>query len=761
MLINFLKDFFLIKEEQLALHDKDTFRKSALRILLMTALFFGLAINLMTSIEAWRQDNFLIIAINLSFVLLTLFLIKASKHYSNKLSATFLISLLISSLLMIPLIQDNQTLKHGLVFLYTLPILSRLFFGVKASLIAMGFNVLTYTYIVSDFNISLLPKQYDLTLPNTDMAFHTVVFVFINIAIPLAISRIFYTLEANAKQMEVLNNKINRNNELYEEIFEHTGTATLLCNRNGQILKANRKATKLLGFNDSNQLEESFINRWLAPIGESKERYFWQSNASNCQLRSDDKIHIELHRSNLTTHGYYVMHLQNVTHLKAMRKVLDHTQERNSRLAKFDALTQLPNHSNFCQLVNQKITKGQEHKTGAMFIIRISQFKLLNKQFGQEKANQIIISFTRKLQENLSDKTITSRLRGVKFACFIPIGQTYLIQRNLSALIQSVLPPQLKLNGESINLEYHVGISYTPSDGTNAQELIEHCEMALENATSADRLAYYNHARETNLIEEYQLGTLLSEAIKQDEIHLWLQPQVSASGDIVSFEALARWQLSNGQYVSPVVFIRIAESLGLLPKLAENLVRELVSLLAVWHQEHIKTPVAINLAGQELMDDTFFALIMSLSADYTWLSEMLELEITETSSVMTNPLIHKRLKTLSQYGFSIAIDDFGTGQASLGQLIDIPANILKIDRRFVAPLPSDKRHLDIVKSTIEMANSLNMKVVAEGIETKDQAELLAALGCHTLQGYYFGKPTPVLEWTKNDNEKAKQLRMVF
>lgn len=761
MLINFLKDFFLIKEEQLALHDKNTFRKSALRILLVAALSFAVGITLFSGIELWQQNEPVLLIINASFITLTLFLLKASKEYSSKLSAIFLLSLLVFSSLIVPFIADDQNLKYGLVFLYSLPILSRLFFGVKASLLAMAFNTVAYVFIVSDFNLSFLSSNIDTASSNSHIHFHTAIFIFINIAIPLAISRIFYTLEANATQMEVLNNKIYRNNELYEEIFEHTGTATLLCNRNGQILKANQKATQLLGFEDNSQLEETFINRWLSPIGQPSEKYFWQSNASNCQLRSDESIHFELHRSNLTSHGYYVMHLQNVTHLKAMRKVLNHTQEKNSRLAKYDALTQLPNHSNFCQLVNDKITKGQEHKTGAMFIIRISQFKLLNKQFGQQRANQIIVSFARKLQENLSDKTITGRLRGVKFACFIPIGQTYLIQRNLSALVQSVLPTQLKLNGEAINLEYHVGISYSPSDGKSAQELIEHCEMALENASSADRLAYYNHSRESNLIEEYQLGTLLSEAIKHNDIHLWLQPQVSANGSIVSFEALARWQLDNGKHVSPMVFIRIAENLGLLPKLAENLLRELVSLLASWHQEHIKTPVAINLAGQELMDDTFFALLMSLSADYAWLSDMLELEITETSSVMTNQLIHKRLRTLSQYGFSIAIDDFGTGQASLGQLIDIPANILKIDRRFVAPLPSDKRHLDIVKSTIEMANSLNMKVVAEGIETKEQAKLLASLGCHTLQGYYFGKPTPMQEWTNNDNEKAKQLRMVF
>ena len=115
------------------------------------------------------------------------------------------------------------------------------------------------------------------------------------------------------------------------------------------------------------------------------------------------------------------------------------------------------------------------------------------------------------------------------------------------------------------------------------------------------------------------------------------------------------------------------------------------------------------------MNDAFFALLMTLIADNPWLKDMLELEITETSSVMTHPLIHKRLRSLSQYGYSIAIDDFGTGQASLGQLVDIPANILKIDRRFVSPLPGDQRHVDIVKSTIQLAESLGMTVIAEGI----------------------------------------------
>ncbi|WP_236037257.1 phosphodiesterase [Marinomonas vulgaris] len=638
-------------------------------------------------------------------------------------------------------------------------------FSFKASIFAIALNFCPFYLIASQ---SLSNSQNGGV---SAFYFQLLTFVTLNIGLPFAVSRIIKNLENNATHMSFLYRKMNDNYAMYEEFFENTGTPTLLCDKRGKLLKANQLARRLLSENPKAVFAGTLLIDWLSPINsgnkKSLNKLAWKNNLAECTLKTnknktDDKgiVYIEVKKAPLTQYGHVVLHLQNTTPLRAIQQELANTLQTNTRLTHFDLLTQLPNHRHFCQQVNQRINDKAQHLTGAMFIIRISQFKLLNKQYGRDSANKVILDFSNALQAKLSDQAIVGRLRGVKFSCFIPLGQAYLLPRHLSTLIHSVLPSQIMVHGSALNMDYQVGIAYYDSDGKSAEELLEHCELALEYSNSSGRFSYYNQGLESKLLEEHSLGLSLNQAIKNKEIRVWLQPQVSGNGQIRSFEALARWQ-NNGQFVPPNVFIDIAEKLGMLPLLAENLIHELMNTLIQWHKEQIHTPIAFNLAGQELMNDGFFALLMSLISDHPWLSEMLELEITETSPVMTHPLIHKRLRSLSQYGYSIAIDDFGTGQASLGQLIDIPVDVLKIDRRFVAPLPHDQRHIDIVKSTIKLAESLNMKVIAEGIETKEQATLLTSLGCEILQGYYFGKPSPLSEWTDQNHAKAKALRMVY
>lgn len=750
MFIDFLKNYFLVNSDPSVEGEEKAFQQSALRILL------GLTICIFAASEIHSvimPSEFSFLGINSAFLLFLGVLLYFSKKYTQITAILFLATLVTTSFLLLTLSDEFHAEKYALVSLYSLPLITRLLFTFKASLVAMIVNIYPFYLITGD---GIINSQVDTT---SSFYFQLLTFVTLNIGLPLAVSRIIQTLENNASHMRLLYQKLNNNYAMYEEFFENTGTPTLLCDQRGNILKANQLVRELLTDSPKKNISDSTITDWLSPLGESG-RFFWQSNIAECTLKQKPNVHIKIRRASLTQHGHYVLHLQNTTQFRAIQQELESTQQTNSRLAHFDLLTLLPNHLHFCRQVNQRINEQDNHLTGAMFIIRISQFKLLNKQYGKDRANKVILNFSKTLQRKLSEQAILGRLRGVKFSCFIPLGQAYLIQKNLSALIHSVLPNQITVDGNKLNMDYQVGIAYYHTDGRTAEELLEHCEMALEYSTSTDRFSYYNHSLEHKLIEEHKLGLQLSKAIKNKKIVLWLQPQVSPNGQICSFEALARWQC-DGKFIPPMTFIKIAEKLGQLPLLAENLILELVTTLKEWHKEHIYTPIAFNLAGQELMNDSFFALLMTLVSDNPWLSKMLELEITETSPVMTHPLIHKRLRSLSQYGYSIAIDDFGTGQASLGQLVDIPANILKIDRRFVSPLPGDQRHVDIVKSTIQLAESLGMRVIAEGIETKEQATLLAALGCQTLQGYYFGKPSPMTDWTERDNAKAKELRMVY
>lgn len=750
MFIDFLKRYFLLNSDSATEGHEKVFQQSALRILLaLTICIF--VVSEFHTLYFINETSFL--TINAGYLCLLTGLLYFSRKYTQLTAILFLLTLITTSFLLLTLSDEFHAEKYALISLYSLPLITRLLFSFKASLAAMVINIYPFYLMTTD---SLSNIQTDLT---ASFYFQLLTFVTLNIGLPLAVSRIIQSLENNASHMQLLYQKLNDNYALYEEFFENTGTPTLLCDQRGKILKANQLARELLSDSEQNTVSNSTIANWLSPTGEAG-RFFWQSNVAECTLKQKANVHIEVRRASLTQHGYYVLHLQNTTQLKAIQQELENTQQTNSRLAHFDLLTLLPNYRHFCSQTNQRINEQDRHLTGAMFIIRISQFKLLNKQYGKDNANKVILNFAKMLQKKLSEHTIIGRLRGVKFSCFVPLSQAYLIQKNLSALIHSVLPSQITVEGNRLNMDYQVGIAYYQTDGKTAEELLEHCEMALEYSSSSERFSYYNRNLENKLIEEHKLGLKLSTAIKNKQISIWLQPQVRPNGQICSFEALARWQ-TDGQFIPPTTFIKIAEKLGLLPLLAENLVRELVNTLSSWHKERIYTPIAFNLAGQELMNDAFFALLMTLIADNPWLKDMLELEITETSSVMTHPLIHKRLRSLSQYGYSIAIDDFGTGQASLGQLVDIPANILKIDRRFVSPLPGDQRHVDIVKSTIQLAESLGMTVIAEGIETKEQANLLAALGCQTLQGYYFAKPSPMSDWTAKDNAKAKELRMVY
>ncbi|MBM6550391.1 bifunctional diguanylate cyclase/phosphodiesterase [Marinomonas ostreistagni] len=760
MFLNLLRHFFLIDDAEHESADAEPFRTSALRIMLAIALLAFSAFALHSLFFIGRSESHLLISlISSSYVILCGVLLLLSQYYLKWVAAAFCGVLAVTGVGLLCLSDNTNGYYFALLALYSIPLIIRIFYSFKASMIASGANVGALALGLHDTGTL---SQY-LTDPSqiTSLHYHFAAFALLNVALPLAFSRVLNTLHITIARLKSLAEQLNHHSALYEEIFEHTGTPTLLCDRKGQILKLNQHARELFPEDARQRIEGTRINDWVHSTSDTNNRFFWQKNASECVFKDNASSFLEVHRSALTTHGYYVLHLQDVTHLRALTEELETTQQTNSRLAHFDSLTRLPNHQNFCKLVNRQLREASEYYTGAMFIIRISQFKLLNKQYGREQSNRVILNFAKTLQARLSDQTITSRLRGVKFACFMPIGQTHLIQRNLRLLIKNVLPDQIRIGQDLLNIDYQIGISYYQNANETAEELLEHCEMALEYSTSAERIAFFDQQLESKLIQEHKLGLALGEAVKNKDIQLWLQPQVIGGGEIRSFEALARWQLKDGAYVSPIVFIKLAEELGLLPKLAEGLIRQLVDVLAEWHKEQIRTPIAFNLAGQELMNDAFFALLMSMTSEHPWLSDMLELEITETSAVMTHPLIHKRLRTLSQYGYSIAIDDFGTGQASLGQLIDIPANILKIDRRFVAPLPDDSRHLDIVKSTIQLAKSLNMNVIAEGIETREQANLLFGLGCDTLQGYYFGKPCPITEWTANSHEKAKQLRMVY
>jgi EAL domain-containing protein (putative c-di-GMP-specific phosphodiesterase class I) len=237
----------------------------------------------------------------------------------------------------------------------------------------------------------------------------------------------------------------------------------------------------------------------------------------------------------------------------------------------------------------------------------------------------------------------------------------------------------------------------------------------------------------------------LRESIQQRQFELWLQPKVNHLGEISGFEALIRWPQLD-EIIMPDAFIPLAERLGLIPAISRQVLERAVELLKDWRRVNASYSLAINLAGAELQDEEFFHELVMLSKESPWLVEKLELEITETHLTMLNPYVNKRLHELKQLGYRLAIDDFGTGHASLAQLIDIPADAIKLDKRFIDKLTSDAQHIKIVYTTLSLAQSLNVELVAEGVENELQYQYLVDMGCQMMQGYYFSRPRPAGEW---------------
>ncbi|MFT6656642.1 MAG: hypothetical protein ACJAWI_003427, partial [Marinomonas primoryensis] len=389
MLINFLKNYFLVSSDQPLGREEKTFQQSALRILLAltVCIFF---ISELHSLFIPGELSFL--SINSVYLCLLIGLLYFSKKYAKVTAVLFLLTLVTTSFLLLTLSDEFHAEKYALVSLYSLPLITRLLFSFRACLVAMAINVYPFFLMTSD---SLNVGQSDLA---PSFYFQLLTFVTLNIGLPLAVSRIIQTLESNASHMKVLYRKLNDNYAMYEEFFENTGTPSLLCDQRGKILKANQLARDLISDSKRKYLPDSTITDWLSPLGDTG-RFFWQSNVAECTLKQKTNIHIEIRRAALTQHGHYVLHLQNTTQLRAIQQELESTQQTNSRLAHFDLLTLLPNHRHFCHQVNQRIDEQDSHLTGAMFIIRISHFKLLNKQYGKDSANKVILNFSKMLQK--------------------------------------------------------------------------------------------------------------------------------------------------------------------------------------------------------------------------------------------------------------------------------------------------------------------------------------------------------------------------
>jgi diguanylate cyclase (GGDEF)-like protein len=411
-------------------------------------------------------------------------------------------------------------------------------------------------------------------------------------------------------------------------------------------------------------------------------------------------------------------------------------------------LTALPNRSNFAERLDLMVKSARRAGTKvAVLSIDVHGMRGVNQSLGHSSGDRLLQAVAARLQRCLREADITSRTGGAEFAAAISGVRgiehvVHVAEKIRTALCEGTY----SIDGHDLAVTTNIGVGLFPDDGADAPALISSADAAMHHARTKGRNAYQFHAARMN---EQALATLLMEqdlrqALARNEFLLHYQPQLDLqSGNIVGMEALIRWQHPARGLVPPAAFIPIAEERDLIGPIGDWVLREACRQNCAWHKAGLPPlPVAVNLSALQFQQKDLADHVARVLAETGLSPEYLELELTESAVMRDAETSIATMRALKAVGVRLSMDDFGTGYSSLSQLKRLPLDKLKIDRSFVSGLADDPYDRAISTAIVGMGRALNLKVIAEGVETADQLDVLRGMQCSEIQGYFFSKPLP-------------------
>jgi diguanylate cyclase len=425
-----------------------------------------------------------------------------------------------------------------------------------------------------------------------------------------------------------------------------------------------------------------------------------------------------------------------------------------------DTLTGLPGRSRFDEELREAAHRVDDQRgTMTVLCVGIDGFDLLNATYGREACDGVLQSAARRLLMQREPDFPVARLGGTEFVLVVD-GALDRGRQVAQQLLRDMAQP-LSVSGQSVRLSCSIGLAAYPRHGAQGL-LVAHASVAMRAAREAGggSFAEYEARMGADQREQAELARDLREALERRELMLYYQPKIDArSLQITAAEALLRWQHPRRGIISPTVFVPIAERHGLIGAIGDWVLEEATRQAAEWRDRGLRMRVAINISGLQMRQHDFTARLASLLQQHRLRPERFTCEITETVAMEDTQVTQATFQRLGQLGVHVSIDDFGTGHSSLALLRRLPAAELKIDRAFVTDLGRSADALSIVKAVVQMAHTLELRVVAEGVETEAQRDHLVALGCDELQGFLFARPMPAksLElWASDDSEVARR-----
>ena len=573
--------------------------------------------------------------------------------------------------------------------------------------------------------------------------------------------------ESHARVLEKQSAALRESEERFRSAFDYAPIGIALVSPDGRWLKVNRALSEILGYTQEEFLAADFQSMlFKEDLGDTlvKLHQLLTGKIPTCQLEQR-----YVHKTGKTVWASWsvstasdanqkrpnlIFQIQDITDKKSAEAQLQHE-------ATHDALTKLPNRAYFMARLAQALDKSQsnlDYKVSVLFI-DLDRFKVVNDSLGHLIGDQLLIGISGRLRECLRPNDIVARLGGDEFTILVE-GQ-YEINEvlRIAERLQEKFAEPFDLNGHEIYSSASIGILHASEKHLTPEDIMRDADTAMYQAKRAGKACHevFNEDMHEAVKKTLQLETDLRRAIERNELSVFYQPIHSLeNGELQGFEALARWQHREFGILSPDKFIPLAEEIGLIDALGEQILRRACSQMDFFNDAafaDLPLTLSVNLSCKQFAQPQLVRKIKQILGETNFSPSRLKLEITETVFFEHREKAVEMLRQLSEFGIEMYIDDFGTGYSNLSYLMQLPISTLKIDRSFISPITKDGGNTEIVETIVLLARNLGMKVIAEGVETRAQVEQLKKLNCEGAQGYYFSQPMNFEDLQQFLNEK--------
>jgi len=443
---------------------------------------------------------------------------------------------------------------------------------------------------------------------------------------------------------------------------------------------------------------------------------------------------------------------------------LKHAQ-RVEYLAYHDGLTGLPNRSMFSKVLNQSISEAHRYERRlAVAFLDLDRFKQINDTLGHEAGDQLLKEVAVRLKGCVRSSDTVARLGGDEFVVLLPELEDEKYAAIVAQKILAAVAKPFSLMGQEFRVTASIGICSYPQDGLDEQTLTKNADIAMYQAKAEGKnnFQFYSEKLNANSLERLTLESSLRHALERNEFRLYYQAKRDiASGRITGMEALLRWEHPDLGIVAPMQFIPVAEETGLIVPIGKWVLKTVCLQSIAWQRQGLPAlSIAVNMTARQFLDEQLLADLASLLTETGIDPHLLEIELNESLLIHNVEKTTRILTGLKGLGIKIAVDDFGTGYSSLAMLQRFPLDTIKIDRSLIRDVFGAPDDTGLADAIIAMGKSLSLTVVAQGVETKEQAEHLRLHACDELQGFYFKRPLPVDEFTQLLRDQATEVTYV-